>query len=94
VAYLIHLMLEVATSHIQTLLSSSRAKHVSILGCVICTSGSKTAQWSHTPSKQAIHACTHQRSCHEHITWLWQGWNPKQKMWLHSISVAGQTACQ
>jgi len=48
---LIHLMSEVATCHIQTLLSSSQAKHVSVLGCVICASGSKTAWWSHTPSK-------------------------------------------
>jgi len=87
-------MLEVATSHIQTPLSSSQAKHVSVLGFTICTSGSKTAWWSHTPSYQAIHARTHQRSCHEQITWLWQGWNPKQKMWLHLTSVAGQTECQ
>jgi hypothetical protein len=26
-----------------------------------------------------IHACTHQRFCHEQTTWLWYGWSPKQK---------------
>ena len=41
-----------------------------------------------------MHASTHQRSCHEQITWLWLGWSQKQKTQLHLISVAGQTACQ